>query len=36
MSGSVSVVSHPDEGSRFTIRLPLEAAPLDVPAVMGA
>ena len=36
MNGSVSVVSRPDEGSRFTVRLPLEAAPAEVPAVIGA
>ena len=36
MKGSVSVVSRPDEGSRFTVRLPLEAAPVEVPAVIGA
>ena len=36
MNGTVSVVSRPDEGSRFTVRLPLEAAPVEVPAVIGA
>ena len=36
MNGSVSVVSRPDEGSRFTVRLPLEAAPVEVAAVIGA
>jgi two-component system, sensor histidine kinase and response regulator len=36
MNGSVSVVSRPDEGSRFTVCLPLEAAPAEVPAVIGA
>ena len=36
MNGSVSVESRPDEGSRFTVRLPLEAAPVEVPAVVGA
>jgi len=36
MDGSVSVVSTPNEGSRFTVRLPLEAAPVEVPAVIGA
>ena len=36
MNGSVSVVSRPDEGSRFTVRLPLEDAPVEVAAVTGA
>jgi PAS domain S-box-containing protein len=36
MNGSVSVVSRPDEGSRFTVCLPLEAAPVEMPAAVGA
>jgi signal transduction histidine kinase len=36
MNGSVSVQSRPGEGSRFTVRLPLDAAPAAVPAMVGS
>ncbi|HKY21247.1 MAG TPA: PAS domain-containing sensor histidine kinase [Vicinamibacterales bacterium] len=35
MHGSVSVVSRPGVGSRFTVRLPLEAAVVDVPETVA-
>ena len=36
MSGSVWVDSRPGEGSRFTVRLPVEHAPAETPALVGA
>ena len=36
MNGSVSVQSRPGEGSRFTVRLPMDASPAAVPAMVGA